>query len=93
MKNLVIALTVCLVVTMLASGFSIATLNNKVSDLEAFQTKVDSVYMPNINVSLINNSHMDLWFQRSLIAIDSTKTLQARNEVIRMLQQQTQLKK
>lgn len=93
MKNLVIALTVCLVVTMLASGFSIATLNNKVSDLKAFQTKIDSVYMPNINTSLINNSHMDLWFQRSLIAIDSTKTLQARNEVIRMLQQQAQIKK
>lgn len=91
-RNLMIVMAICLFVTMIAAGVSIATLKTQVVQLEEFRTKVDSVYIPNINRELISNRNLDFWHDRSLTAIDSITHDKQKREVIKILQQQNQPK-
>lgn len=91
-RNLMIVMAICLFVTMIAAGVSIATLKAQVVQLEEFRIKIDSTYIPTINNELISNRNIDLWQDKSLTAIDSIAHDRQKQEVIKILQQQNQPK-
>lgn len=65
-------------------------LNTRIEKLEAFQIKVDSTYIPNLNATLINSRHIDIWFEKTLFSIDSTTTNKQRLETIELIKKQQQ---